>query len=84
MTTEPRNGVYRTTDLSIAGYLVSEGAMQFHSARRVGRGPMDFRIVLLDPDGIAPGLIAKYPGSEAARFDAAVRGIKKVLHEIGR
>ena len=69
-------GVYPTGDFALATWLTMHG-FQLKSGVQRGR---EFRFVFFDPENRARDVCRLFPASEAARFDAAQRGLKKVLH----
>jgi hypothetical protein len=66
--------VYRTRDVSLAGWLTMHG-LELKSYNRAGR---DFQFAFYDPEDRATRLAIRWPSSEASRFDSAIRSLKKL------
>ena len=73
---ENGRGEYATPDFALAIWLTMHG-YRLKSGVQRGRS---YRFVFIDPDNQARDVCRAFPCSEAARFDAAQRGLKKVLH----
>ncbi len=72
----PRNGrLFRTPQVSLAGWLARHDFELWWWRRN---GP-NFRFAFLDPDGRAARVVSKWPSSEAARFDSALKEVKDLL-----
>tara|TARA_X000000950_G_C13835268_1_gene627905 strand:- start:1026 stop:1241 length:216 start_codon:yes stop_codon:yes gene_type:complete len=69
--------MYKTSDLSIAAYLMMRG-MKLHNAYRGGNG--QFMFEFNDPDGKGQLMAIDFTNSEAAAYDNHVRNLKKILY----
>ena len=69
------SNIFYTNDLSFAAYLHMQG-FELTSAKRLGKS-FKFSIDLVDKDDKQVKLM--YLNSEARKFDASVRDLKKVL-----
>ena len=75
------NGIYETTDLSVAAYLFMEG-LKIRSAKRAkGSGRSSFSFVMYDPDGKAGNMILAFTNSECGRYDQALRTVKRLVFD---
>ena len=68
---------YKTSDLSIAAYLMMKG-MKLLDAKRASSGQFMFEFD--DPQGKGVQLAIEFPGSECAVYDNHVRNLKKILY----
>lgn len=68
---------YRTSDLSLAAYLVLKG-LTLISADKKDNGKFEF--VLSDESNVGAKLSLEYLGSDFCKFDNQIRIIKKVLY----
>ena len=69
--------IYKTSDLSIAAYLMMKG-MKLTNAFRAGSGQFMFEFE--DPDGIGTKLAIEFASSDCAVYDNHVRNLKKILY----
>ena len=69
--------MYKTSDLSIAAYLMMKG-MKLVDAYRGPSGQFMFKFN--DPNQEGPKLAIDFTNSESAVFDNHVRNLKKVLY----
>ena len=75
-----------TGDLAFAAFCMLRGlrVLRAQEHRPGGRGPLEYRFTFADPptpeapEGRWEGLRVEFANSEAARFDAAVRSLKKL------
>jgi len=75
----PRLGraqVWSTRDLALAAFCLEHGLEVVRASRR-GR---EFEFLFRDPDGRADTLAIQFANSPEARFDAAMRALKKLCH----
>ncbi len=68
---------YKTSDLSIAAYLMMKG-MKLLDAKRAHNGQFMFEFD--DPNGKGVQLAIEFTGSECAVYDNHVRNLKKILY----
>ena len=69
--------VYKTSDLSIAAYLMMKG-LKLTNAFRASNG--QFMFEFNDPDQKGPQLAIEFAGSSCAVYDNHVRNLKKILY----
>ena len=69
--------MYKTSDLSIAAYLMMKG-MKLANAFRTPNGPFMFEFN--DPTDLGHKLSIDFTNSESAVFDNHVRNLKKILY----
>jgi len=68
---------YVTNDMSFAAYLIAIHQFQLMDAKRLGRA---YTFTLLNKDGLNINMLKyQYMGSEVARYDGAVRDLKRIL-----
>lgn len=70
--------MYKTSDLSIAAYLMMKG-MKLINAFRGANGQFMFEFD--DPDGKGLQLSIEFTNSESAVYDNHVRNLKKILYK---
>ena len=70
--------IYKTSDLSIAAYLMMKG-MKLINAYRTGSGQFMFEFA--DPDAKGTLLAIEFTGSDCAVYDNHVRNLKKILYK---
>ena len=71
------NNIYKTSDLSIAAYLMMKGLKLINAYR----GPTgQFMFEFEDPSGKASQLAIEFTGSQCAVYDNHVRNLKKILY----
>jgi hypothetical protein len=70
--------VYKTSDLSIAAYLMMKG-MKLINAYRTGTGQFMFEFE--DPDNKGSQMAIEFTGSNCAVYDNHVRNLKKILYK---
>ena len=70
--------VYKTSDLSIAAYLMMKG-MRLINAYRTPSGQFMFEFD--DPDNKGSLLAIQFTGSDCAVYDNHVRNLKKILYK---
>jgi hypothetical protein len=68
---------YKTSDLSIAAYLMMKG-MKLLDAKRTTNGQFMFEFD--DPQGQGVQLAIEFTSSECAVYDNHVRNLKKILY----
>jgi hypothetical protein len=68
---------YKTSDLSIAAYLMMKG-LRLIDAKRAQSG--QFMFEFSDPNGEAVKLAIEFTGSDFAVYDNHVRNLKKILY----
>ena len=68
---------YKTSDLSIAAYLMMQG-LKLVDATRSSNG--QFMFEFQDPNGDAVKLAIEFTGSDFAVYDNHVRNLKKILY----
>lgn len=68
---------YKTSDLSIAAYLMMKG-MKLLDAQRGQTGQFQFEFE--DPQGLGVKLAIEFTGSDCAVYDNHVRNLKKILY----
>lgn len=68
---------YKTSDLSIAAYLMMKG-LKLIDAKRAQSG--QFMFEFSDADGDAVRLAIEFTGSDFAVYDNHVRNLKKILY----
>ena len=71
------NNIYKTSDLSIAAYLMMKG-MKLVNAYRGSTGQFMFEFD--DPDSKGAQLAIEFTGSPCAVYDNHVRNLKKILY----
>jgi len=71
---------FKTSDLSLAAYLVMKG-LPITKAKRMSNGRFEF--ILSDLNEIADTLTVEYINSDCCKFDNQVRTIKKLLYSEG-
>jgi len=71
-----RARVWSTRDLALAAFCLEHGLEVVRASRR-GR---EFEFLFRDPEGRADGLAVQFANSPEARFDAAMRALKKLCH----
>ena len=71
------NNIYKTSDLSIAAYLMMKG-MKLSNAFRSTSGQFMFEFD--DPDSKGPQFAIEFTGSTCAVYDNHVRNLKKILY----
>ena len=69
--------MYKTSDLSIAAYLMMKG-MKLLNAYRTSNGQFMFEFD--DPSGEGPKFAIEFTNSESAVYDNHVRNLKKILY----
>jgi len=69
--------IYKTSDLSIAAYLMMKG-LKLVDAKRGPTG--QFLFEFSDPDGKGVQLAIEFTGSACAVYDNHVRNLKKILY----
>jgi len=74
-----RARVWSTRDLALAAFCLEHG-LEVVRASRQGR---EFEFLFRDPDSRADELVIEFANSPEARFDAAVRALKKLCHRGG-
>tara|TARA_Y100001973_G_C5191704_1_gene331413 strand:+ start:1667 stop:1894 length:228 start_codon:yes stop_codon:yes gene_type:complete len=72
-----KNNVYKTSDLSIAAFLMMKG-LKLLNAFRSSNGQFMFEFA--DPDGKGAQFAIEFTGSECAVYDNHVRNLKKILY----
>ncbi len=68
--------VWQTRDLALASFCLQHG-LEILKATRRGK---EFEFVFRDPDNQAADLNVQFANSAEARFDAAMRALKKLCH----
>ena len=68
---------YKTSDLSIAAYLMMKG-MKLLDAKRAQSGQFMFEFD--DPDGLGLKYAIEFASSDCAVYDNHVRNLKKILY----
>jgi len=68
--------VWSTRDLALAAFCLEHGLEVVRASRR-GR---EFEFLFRDPDSRADALAIQFANSPEARFDAAMRALKKLCH----
>jgi len=63
-------------DLAFAGYVHLKGVTLLKASKKGG----DFTFLFDDVDGVIEGLKIEYTNSAEARFDAAIRRLKRLCH----
>lgn len=71
------NGIFKTSDLPLAAYLVING-LALKSAVKISGGRFEF--IINDPNNVAEQLSIEYINSEFCKFDNTIRSIKKILY----
>lgn len=71
-----RARVWSTRDLALAAFCLEHGLEVVRATRR-GR---EFEFLFRDPEGRANALAIQFANSPEARFDAAMRALKKLCH----
>jgi len=69
--------MYKTSDLSIAAYLMMKG-MKLINAFRTSNGQFMFEFD--DPNNMGPSFAIEFTNSESAVYDNHVRNLKKILY----
>ena len=69
--------MYKTSDLSIAAYLMMKG-MKLLNAYRTSNGQFMFEFD--DPNSDGPRFAIEFTNSESAVYDNHVRNLKKILY----
>lgn len=73
------DGLFRTSDIALAAYLMTKG-LKLVEAGREGRGNGRHFYVFRDPDGLVPDYSIAFANSPEASFDAAMRKLKKIVY----
>ena len=68
--------MYKTSDLSIAAYLMMKG-MKLIAARRERNGR--FHFVFDDPADVGNKYAIEYVNSESAKFDSHIKNLKNII-----
>lgn len=76
---EGRRQVWSTRDLALAAFCLEHGLEVVRATRR-GR---EFEFLFRDPDSRGDELAVAFANSPEARFDAAMRALKKLCHRNG-
>ena len=71
------NNSYKTSDLSIAAYLMMKG-LKLEDAYRTSSGQFMFKFD--DSNNVAAKLAIEFTNSECAVYDNHVRNLKKILY----
>lgn len=74
-----RARVWSTRDLALAAFCLEHGLEVVRASRR-GR---EFEFLFRDPEGRADALAIEFANSPEARFDAAMRALKKLCQRGG-
>jgi len=74
-----RSQVWPTRDLALAAFCLEHGLEVVRASRR-GR---EFEFLFRDPDSRGDELAVAFANSPEARFDAAMRALKKLCHRSG-
>lgn len=69
--------MYKTSDLSIAAYLMMKGLKLINAIRGPG-GKFEFEFD--DPDNLGTKYAIDFAGSDCAVYDNHVRNLKKILY----
>jgi len=72
-----KKSMYKTSDLSIAAFLMMKG-MKLTNAYRGSNGQFMFEFA--DPDGNGQQFAIEFTNSESAVYDNHVRNLKKILY----
>ena len=75
MTPQDKNGVWITTDMSLAAWMKAKGKaiVAIHKVRR-----NEFKFSFRDDEHECPGLALDFLNSDAHLFDTAARALKKM------
>tara|TARA_Y100000034_G_C6658317_1_gene288503 strand:+ start:72 stop:299 length:228 start_codon:yes stop_codon:yes gene_type:complete len=72
------SNVYKTSDLSIAAYIMMKG-LKLINAFRTQTGQFMFEFA--DPDSKAIQFAIEFTGSDCAVYDNHIRNLKKILYK---